>query len=139
PIQEFSSQFSLGYNGTDYFSPENDYAEHDDAKLRRYFDATNAILRQAGQPGYAGIEVLRGTDDQLRALIDVCHVYGIAVLLDVVYNHAGGGFDDGSMWFLDRMPRGNNDDSLYFTSQGWAGGLAFAYGSDDVKQFLIDN
>jgi 1,4-alpha-glucan branching enzyme len=26
PIQEFQTQFSLGYNGTDYFSPEMDFA-----------------------------------------------------------------------------------------------------------------
>src|SRR5262249_9394312 len=64
---------------------------------------------------------------------------GISVLLDVVYNHAGGDFDDSSLWFLDRMPEGNNNDSLYFTDQGWAGGLVFAYWNNDVKQFLIDN
>ena len=45
------------------------------------------------------------------------------MLLDVVYNHAGGGFDEDSLWFLDRLPKGNNNDSLYFTDQGWAGGL----------------
>ena len=32
--------------------------------------------------------------NQLKALIDVCHVYDIAVLFDVVYNHAGP-LDDG--------------------------------------------
>ena len=26
PIQEFQTSFSLGYNGTDYFSPEMDFA-----------------------------------------------------------------------------------------------------------------
>ena len=29
PIQEFQTQFSLGYNGTDYFSPEMDFAVAD--------------------------------------------------------------------------------------------------------------
>src|SRR6516165_8808651 len=29
PVQEYPSAFSLGYNGTDYFSPENDYGEAD--------------------------------------------------------------------------------------------------------------
>jgi len=139
PIQEFETEFSLGYNGTDYFSPENDYAEADDAQLQVYFAGANAILRQAGQPEYATPDALRGSDNQLRALIDVCHVYSIGVILDVVYNHAGGGFDPNSMWFLDRMPFGNNNDSLYFTDQGWAGGLVFAYWNNDVKQFLIDN
>jgi 1,4-alpha-glucan branching enzyme len=140
PVQEFQTEFSLGYNGTDYFSPENEYGEADETRLQSYFDQVNAILRQAGQPAYAGIDVLRGADSQLRALIDVCHVYGMAVLFDVVYNHAGGGFDANSgLWFPDRMPYGNANDSLYFTDMGWAGGQVFAYWNDGVKQFLIEN
>ena len=139
PIQEFETKFSLGYNGADLYSPENQYGEAMEEKLQTYVDQINSILNRAGQPGYSGIDVLRGSDDQLRALIDVCHVYGMAVLFDVVYNHAGGDFDDSSLWFLDRMPKGNNDDSLYFTNRGWAGGLVFAYWNKDVRQFLIDN
>lgn len=61
------------------------------------------------------------------------------MILDIIYNHAGGGFDDNSMWFLDRMPFGNANDSLHFTDQGWAGGEVFADWNNDVKQFLIDN
>src|SRR5215471_12866290 len=34
PIVEFPSTFSLGYNGTDYYSPENDYGMDDPAKLQ---------------------------------------------------------------------------------------------------------
>jgi len=140
PIQEFETQFSLGYNGADYYSPEDQYSEYDETKLQGYFGTANAILQQAGQPGYAGIDILRGADSQLKALVDICHVYGIAVLFDVVYNHAGGGFDENSpLWFTDRMPYWNANDSLYFTDQGWAGGQVFAYWNNDVKQFLIDN
>jgi 1,4-alpha-glucan branching enzyme len=139
PIQEFPTEFSLGYNGTDLFSPENEYGEAIEAVLQRYFDQTNAVLRNAGQAPYGGVDVLRGSDNQLRALVDVCHAYGIAVIFDVVYNHAGGGFDENSIWFLDRMPYGNPNDSLYFTDQGWAGGQVFAYWNNDVQQFLIDN
>jgi 1,4-alpha-glucan branching enzyme len=139
PVQEFETKFSLGYNGTDFYSPENQYGEAVEKKLQSYFDQINSILNRAGQLAYSGIDALRGSDHQLRALIDVCHVYGIAVLFDVVYNHAGGDFDDNSLWFLDRMPKGNNNDSLYFTNRGWAGGLVFAYWNNDVRQFLIDN
>jgi len=140
PIQEFQTEFSLGYNGTDYYSPENDYGEADETKLQAYLDVANGILAQAGQSAYSDIDVLRGADSQLRALVDICHVYGIAVMFDVVYNHAGGGFDEDSpLWFTDRMPYGNPNDSLYFTDQGWAGGQVFAYWNDDVEQFLIDN
>jgi 1,4-alpha-glucan branching enzyme len=140
PIQEFQTQFSLGYNGTDYYSAENEYGEADETKLQAYFNTANTILTQARQPAYSGIDVLRGADSQLKALVDICHVYGIAVLFDVVYNHAGGGFDESSpLWFTDRMPYGNANDSLYFTDQGWAGGQVFAYWNNDVMQFLIDN
>lgn len=139
PIQEFPTAFSMGYNGTDLYSPENDFGEADETMLQHYADLTNGILRDRGQTAYTGSDALRGSDSQLRALIDVCHVYGIAVIFDVVYNHAGGGFDDNSMWFFDRMPYGNANDSLYFTDQGWAGGEVFAYWNDEVRQFLIDN
>src|SRR6516164_5038553 len=68
PIQEFETQFSLGYNGTDYYSPEDQYGEYDETKLQGYFATANTILNQAGQPGYTGIDALRGADSQLKAL-----------------------------------------------------------------------
>ena len=73
------------------------------------------------------------------ALIDLCHVYGLAVIFDLVYNHAGGNFGDESLYFGDREPYGDNNRSLYFTDQGWAGGLVFAYWKQEMAQFLIDN
>lgn len=138
PIVEFPTEFSLGYNGTDYFSPESDYTEENPAQLDAYITRTNALLAAKGLPPYARSDLLSGIA-QLKAMIDVAHAYGIAILLDVVYNHAGGGFDDQSLWFLDRLPKGNHNDSLYFTDQGWAGGLVFAYWNQSVRQFLIDN
>ena len=39
--------------------------------------------------------------NQLKAFVDVCHVYGIAVLADVVYNHAGGDLDEQSLDYFD--------------------------------------
>ena len=36
-------------------------------------------------------------------------------------------------------PTANMNNSLYFTDQGWAGGLVFAYWNNDVKQYLIEN
>ena len=72
-------------------------------------------------------------------MVDLCHVYGIAVILDVVYNHAGGEFGDESLYFFDRYFDKNNNNSLYFTDQGWAGGLVFAYWNAGVRRFLIQN
>jgi 1,4-alpha-glucan branching enzyme len=77
---------------------------------------------------------------QLKVLVDLCHLYGIAVIFDVVYNHAGGFFgDDHSIYFWDRASNGDNNHSLYCTNKGWAGGLAFALWNQYVRQFLINN
>ena len=88
PIQEFQTQFSLGYNGTDYFSPEMDFAV-EDADLAPYVALVNKLLDAMGLARYT-VDDLRGEMNQLKALIDFCHIHGLAVILDVVYNHAGG-------------------------------------------------
>jgi 1,4-alpha-glucan branching enzyme len=139
PIQEFATMRSLGYNGLDYFSPEMDYSvDPAAAEFTRYLDKANELLARRGLPSLRSTD-LHGQAQQLMALIDLLHLNGIAVILDVVYNHAGGGFDDDSIWFHDREQPGDNNRSLYFTDQGWAGGLVFAYWKSEVRQFLIDN
>jgi maltooligosyltrehalose trehalohydrolase len=67
----------------------------------------------------------------LKRLIDACHRRGLAVILDVVYNHLG--------------PEGNYfpDFGPYFTdrcSTPWGAAINF-YGpdSDEVRRFFIDN
>jgi 1,4-alpha-glucan branching enzyme len=138
PIQEFQTEFSLGYNGTDYFSPEMDLAV-EDSDLAPYAEHVNALLDARGLQHYR-FEDLRGEMNQLKALIDICHIYGLAVLLDAVYNHAGGNFGDQSLYFFDRQPvEGGNRNSLYFLEKGHAGGLVFNFGKPEVRQFLIDN
>ncbi len=138
PIVEFPTETSEGYNGTDYDSPETEYTIAEGDGLGRYRRRIDHLLRRRGhEPLPPGI--LDSQANQLKALIDVCHVHGIAVLLDVVYNHAGGGFDDDSLYFFDREPTGDNNRSLYFTDQGYVGGLVFAYWNAGVRQFLIEN
>lgn len=85
------------------------------------------------------LEQLRPGPNQLKCLVDLCHLHGLAVIFDVVYNHAGGGFGDRSLFFYDRQAYGDDNRSLYFTDQGWAGGKVFAYWQPPVRQFLIDN
>ena len=120
PIQEFQTSFSLGYNGTDYFSPEMDFAVAD-ADLAPYVATVNRLLDAKGLRRYQ-VKELRGEMNQLKALIDLAHIYGLAVLLDVVYNHAGGDFGDQSLYFFDRQdPAGGQRHSLYFTDVGHAG------------------
>jgi maltooligosyltrehalose trehalohydrolase len=72
-----------------------------------------------------------GTPDDLKKLINECHKKGIAVILDVVYNHLG--------------PEGNylRDFGKYFTNKyttPWGEALNFddEY-SDEVKKYFIDN
>ncbi|MFM1891192.1 MAG: hypothetical protein RLZ44_269 [Pseudomonadota bacterium] len=141
PVVEFPTMFSLGYNGVDYFSPETDYGVgRDDPALDGYLQAANRLLHDIDPKAlpYTRCDI-EGTANQLRLLVDLCHLHGIAVILDVVYNHAGGDFTDRGLYFFDEQPRGNQNDSLYFTDRGWAGGLVFAYWKNEVKQLLIDN
>ncbi len=138
PIVEFQGPYSLGYNGTDLFSPEMDYAVQP-RDLAPYLDKVNDALAAHNQPPLSSRQ-LEGQVNQLKALIDICHLHGIAVIFDVVYNHAGGfGEDDQSIYFFDRPRSPDNNESLYFTDQGHAGGLVFAYWKREVRQFLIDN
>ncbi|HEX4975647.1 MAG TPA: alpha-amylase family glycosyl hydrolase, partial [Pseudomonadales bacterium] len=138
PIVEFQGPYSLGYNGTDIFSPEMDYAV-ETAELAPYLKQINAMLAEKGCAPLMPHQ-LEGQINQLKAMIDLCHLSGIAVILDVVYNHAGGfGDDQQSIYFFDRAFTGNNNDSQYFSDRGHAGGLVFAYWKQEVRQFLIDN
>jgi 1,4-alpha-glucan branching enzyme len=143
PIQEFPSEFSKGYNGTDYFSPETDYQVTDAGELAAYLDTANALLARHGR-GPLALDDVRTGPNQLKLVVDLCHLEGIAVILDVVYNHAGGGFDDASLYFFDRQHRGDLPDDdyrdhVYFSPWGWAGGVVFDFRDPGVRRFLIDN
>jgi maltooligosyltrehalose trehalohydrolase len=86
--------------------------------------------------GYDGVDLFApfpayGTPSQLAGFVRACHSFGIAVLLDVVYNHLG---PDGN-YLAQYGP--------YFTDRyktGW--GAAINYDgpqSDEVRRFVIDN
>ncbi len=86
--------------------------------------------------GYDGVDLYAphqayGGPEGLKRLVDACHHRGLAVLLDVVYNHLG--------------PAGNylNQFAPYFTdrySTPWGEAINFdeRY-SNEVRQFFIDN
>jgi maltooligosyltrehalose trehalohydrolase len=86
--------------------------------------------------GYDGVDLYApfpayGTPQDLAAFVDACHAQGLAVLLDVVYNHLG---PDGNYlaqygpYFTDR----------YRTPWGAAVNYDGAH-SDAVRRFFIDN
>jgi len=109
-------------------------------ELAHYLPRLNALLRKKGFPDLEAADIEDQTG-QLKALVDLCHVHGIAVIGDVVYNHAGGPFDDQSMRFFDRPWNREwwDPDNYFVGGTGWAGGRIFNYGGDEVRAFLIDN
>jgi 1,4-alpha-glucan branching enzyme len=139
PVAEWQGETSRGYNNTDFFSPEMDYCVSPQ-DLGSYLPRINAMLRSKGK-GPLSANHLRDQRDQLKALVDLCHLYGLAVIGDVVYNHAGGPFDDQSMRFFERPWNSQwwDPDSYFVSGGGWAGGRIFDYAQDEVRAFLIDN
>lgn len=86
--------------------------------------------------GYDGVfpfavQVSYGGADDLKRLVDACHRRGLAVILDVVYNHLG--------------PEGNYFHAFgpYFTDRyrtPWGDAVNFdGPGSDGVREFFIAN
>jgi 1,4-alpha-glucan branching enzyme len=139
PVVEWQGENSRGYNGTDIFSPEVNYCVPPD-QLGPYVERVNALLRKKGQRELRA-EQLTSQVNQLKALIDLCHLYGLAVIFDVVYNHAGGNLDDQSLRFFDRPWNRQwwDEDSYFLAGPGWAGGRIFAFWKREVQQFLISN
>lgn len=145
PVDEMETDPSMGYNGADVFSPDFPYVVTDPEALNGHLTIINGLLTVKGFSPLAQQDITPGPA-QLKALVDLCHVYGIAVVFDVVYNHAGGftvngQLDDNCIYYWDRAKNvGNNNDSLYFTDQDrGTGGLSFALWKNDVCQFLINN
>jgi len=110
-------------------------------RLRELGITTLEIMPVAQCPGrrnwgYDGVQIyapsnVYGTPDDFKTLINAAHEHGLAVFLDVVYNHLG--------------PEGNYlwDYGSYFTNRykgAWGDSLNFdGWGSDEVRRFFIDN
>jgi 1,4-alpha-glucan branching enzyme len=144
PVDEQEVNPSLGYGGADMFSPDFPYVA-EEADLPAYVVSLNGLFAAIGLTPLT-VDDLRSGPDQLKALVDLCHAYGVGVAFDVVYNHAGGftvdnRLDANCVYYFDLVPDvGDNNDSLYFTDQDrGTGGLAFAMWNQDVCRFLLDN
>ena len=86
--------------------------------------------------GYDGVDLYAphhayGGPDGLARLVDACHARGLALLLDVVYNHLGPAGN-----YLSRF--GPYFSNRYNTPWGDAVNLDGG-GSDEVRRFFIDN
>jgi maltooligosyltrehalose trehalohydrolase len=86
--------------------------------------------------GYDGVDLWApqstyGGPDGLRRLVDACHARGLAVVLDVVYNHFG---PEGN--YLERF--GPYLSELHHTPWGQAVNVD-GPGSDEVRRFFIAN
>jgi 1,4-alpha-glucan branching enzyme len=139
PVVEWQGEASRGYNNTDFFSPEMDYCVPP-GDLDTYLPRINALLRAKGHDAIDASHV-GDQRNQLKFLVDLCHVYGLAVIGDVVFNHGGGPFDDQSMRFFSRPSNHEwwDGDDYFIPGPGLAGGRIFDYGSDEARAFLIDN
>ncbi len=86
--------------------------------------------------GYDGVDLFAphhayGGPDGLKRLVDACHARGLAVLIDVVWNHLG---PDGN--YLGRY--GPFFSDRYRTP--WGDAVNFdGRGSDEVRAFVLDN
>ncbi len=92
-------------------------------------------------PAYPfAVESAYGHPDDLKALVDAAHEAGIAVLLDVVYNHLGP--SDLDLWRFDGWSE-NDKGGIYFyqddrSATPW-GDTRPDYGRHEVRAFLRDN
>ncbi len=86
--------------------------------------------------GYDGVDLFAaqasyGGPDGLRRLVDACHARGLAVLLDVVYNHLG---PEGN--YLGKY--GHYFTDRYHTPWGDAVNVDGPW-SDEVRRFFVEN
>lgn len=101
PVAQFPGKRNWGYDGVGLFAVQNSYGEKN------------------------------GAVEEFKSLVNQCHKNGIAVILDVVYNHLG--------------PEGNylSQYGPYFQNKyrtPWGEALNFDdEGSDEVRNFFLEN
>ncbi len=86
------------------------------------------------------VESIYGGPEAFLALVEAAHEHGIAVILDVVYNHFGPG--DLSIWQFDGWNE-NNLGGIYFYNDWRAqtpwGDTRPDYGRGEVRSYIRDN
>jgi 1,4-alpha-glucan branching enzyme len=87
------------------------------------------------------VESALGGPQGLQRFVKAAHAHGIAVIMDVVYNHFGPG--DLDLWRFDGWSDGNHNEGIYFydnhrSHTPW-GDTRPDYGRPEVRQYLRDN
>ena len=87
------------------------------------------------------VETALGGPQGLYQFVKTAHAHGIAVLLDVVYNHCGPG--DLDLWRFDGWSDHDHDGGIYFYDNWRAytpwGNTRPDYGRNEVRQYFRDN
>ena len=86
------------------------------------------------------VEEAYGGPDAFKTFVKTCHSRGIAVILDVVYNHFGP--SDLAIWQFDGWSE-NDKGGIYFyndwkSSTPW-GDTRPDYGREEVRSYILDN
>ena len=83
-----------------------------------------------------------GSPEDMKEFIDECHQRGIAVLIDVVYNHFGPSDLDRSLWQFDGYSAGFDTGGIYFFENKYSDTLwgdRPNYTIGEVRSFIRDN
>jgi 1,4-alpha-glucan branching enzyme len=87
------------------------------------------------------IESSYGGPNGFRAFVDAANQRGIAVILDVVYNHFGP--SDLDLWNFDGWHAEGGDGGIYFYNEQWRRETLWGprpdYGRAEVRRFIRDN
>ncbi len=103
PVQEWPGEwYSWGYNTSGFFAIENSLGTE-----------------------VSGVNAHR----ELKEFIDTMHRNGIAVILDVVYNHTAN--ENNYLWHIDQ--------ETYFDPDGTPWGNRTDFRNDEVQKFFLDN
>ncbi len=107
PINEFAGDLSWGYNYVMFYAPESSY-----------------------------VGTTLNTVDPFKNFVDEAHGHGMAVILDLVFNHMGA--SDDVIASYDGADNWDWPDTYWYNGKtDW--GPRFNYGNPVVRKFLIDS
>jgi 1,4-alpha-glucan branching enzyme len=128
PLQQVTEE--LNYNGT------NDYINSLGVTAIELLPVNEFPLDHSwgyNPSFFYAVESAYGSPDDLKKLVDTAHGNGIAVLLDVVYNHGGGG--DNILWQIAQ--NGTHDGTYYDGDTVW--GPMVNFDNDVAAHFFVQN